>query len=63
MDNKILTVKIQLDKNNTASEIMELVTEIINETNDKGYAVMEASVAAGMEASVTIFNTEGFLGL
>lgn len=58
MDHKILTVKIQLDKSNAASEIMELVTEIINETNDKGYAVMEASVD-----DMTVFNTEGFLGL
>ena len=39
-----LTINIQISKDETASDIMELLIEIIDEINDKGYGVMNAIV-------------------
>lgn len=39
-----LTINIQIGKDETNSDIMQLLSEIIGETNDKGYAVMNAIV-------------------
>lgn len=52
---KNLTLNIQLCQNDTVSNIMELLSETINETNDKGYSVMNALVD-GTE----VFNCKGF---
>lgn len=49
-----LTVNIQIG-DETASDIMRLLLEIIDETNDKGYAVMNAIVDG-----TDIFNYKGF---
>lgn len=50
-----LTINIQIGKDETNSEIMQLLSEIIDETNDKGYGVMNA-IVDGME----IFDCKGF---
>lgn len=43
-----LTINIQIGKDESKSDIMQLLSEIIDETNDKGYAVMNA-IVDGME--------------
>lgn len=59
-----LTINIQINKDETTSDIMELLTEIIDETNDKGYGVMNA-IVDGKEVfdykgfSKEFFNTKG----
>lgn len=50
-----LTINIQIGKDESKSDIMQLLSEIIDETNDKGHGVMNAAVD-GME----IFNYKGF---
>ena len=50
-----LTINIQIGKDETNSDIMQLLSEIIDETNDKGYAVMNA-IVDGME----VFDYKGF---
>lgn len=50
-----LTINIQIGKDESDSDIMQLLSEIIDETNDKGYGVMNA-IVDGME----IFNYKGF---
>lgn len=50
-----LTINIQIGKDESKSDIMQLILEIIGETNDKGYGVMNA-VVDGME----IFDYKGF---
>lgn len=43
-----LTINIQIGKNESTSDIMQLLSEIIDETNDKGHGVMNA-IVDGME--------------
>lgn len=50
-----LTINIQIGKDETNSDIMQLLSEIIDETNDKGYAVMNA-IVDGMD----VFDYKGF---
>ena len=50
-----LTINIQIGKDETNSDIMQLLSEIIDETNDKGYAIMNA-IVDGME----VFDYKGF---
>ena len=50
-----LTINIQIGKDETNSDIMQLLSEIIDETNDKGYAVTNA-IVDGME----VFDYKGF---
>lgn len=50
-----LTINIQIRKDETNSDIMQLLSEIIDETNDKGYGVMNA-IVDGME----VFDYKGF---
>ena len=50
-----LTINIQIGKDESASDIMQLLSEIIDKTNDKGYGVMNA-IVDGMD----IFNYKGF---
>lgn len=50
-----LTINIQIGKDETNSDIMQLLSEIIDETNDKGYGVMNA-IVDGME----VFDYKGF---
>lgn len=55
MEYKELTLNIMLTKDDSISDILELITETINETNDKGYAVKQASVDG-----VEVFGDKGF---
>lgn len=50
-----LTINIQIGKDESKSDIMQLLSEIIDETNDKGYGVMNA-IVDGIE----IFDYKGF---
>lgn len=50
-----LTINIQIGKDEANSDIMQLLSEIIDEMNDKGYAVMNA-IVDGME----VFDYKGF---
>lgn len=50
-----LTINIQIGKDESKSDIMQLLSEIIDETNDKGYAVVNAVVD-----ETEIFNYKGF---
>ena len=52
---KNLTINIQLCESDTVSDIVKLLSETINETNDKGYAIMNALID-GKE----VFNRIGF---
>lgn len=50
-----LTINIQIGKDEGKSDIMQLLSEIIDETNDKGYGVMNAIVD-----EMEIFDCKGF---
>lgn len=50
-----LTINIQIGKDESKSDIMQLLSEIIDETNDKGYGVMNAVVDG-----TDIFDYKGF---
>lgn len=50
-----LTINIQIGKDESKSDIMQLLSEIIDETNDKGYGVMNAAVDG-----TDIFDYKGF---
>lgn len=52
---RILTINIQIGKDESKSDIMQLLSEIIDETNDKGYGVMNATVDG-----IEIFDYKGF---
>lgn len=50
-----LTINIQIGKDETNSDIIQLLSEIIDETNGKGYSVMNA-IVDGMD----VFDYKGF---